>query len=93
MGEADPTVAYPWRRIRFLGTLSGRKEQQLRLNAVLPKNVPFAKDTLPRTHSRCNVLDDVVPVCREEKKHYRRANDKRAKPAALESELLLVVLD
>ncbi len=41
----------------------------------------------------CYVLDDVESVYCEDKEHYRRSNDRRAKPAAFEGELLLVVLD
>lgn len=40
-----------------------------------------------------NVDDDVVAVYGEDKNHYRQAKDKRTKPTALESKLLLVVLD
>lgn len=39
----------------------------------------------------CYILDDVEPVYREDKGHYRRSGDKRAKPATLEREHLLVV--
>lgn len=41
----------------------------------------------------CYVFDNVEPVCCQEKDHYRRSDDKWAKPAALPGELLLVVLD
>lgn len=67
---------------------------------ILDLKTPPLIDVLPdceaesvKSNTLRNVLDDVEPVDRKDENQDRRANDKRPKPAALECELLLVVLD